>query len=95
MKHHNCRNVYSIHTVSSMATLCHLDVNQTDEGSKIRTINRRWHISTTPNTTKKKNVQVQTNTVVLYGHPELSGEERSKFEFEEKKFSIVVKMEIC
>ena len=83
------------HTVSCKATLCHLDVNQTDEGSKIRTINRRWHISTTPNTTKKKNVQVQTNTVVFYGHPELSGEEKSKFEFEEKKFSIVVKMEIC
>ena len=58
------------------------------------TFNRRWHISTTPNTTKK-NVQVQTNTVVFYGHPELSGEEKSKFEFEEKKFSIVVKMEIC
>ena len=44
---------------------------------------------------QKKNVQVQTNTVVFYGHPELSGEEKSKFEFEEKKFSIVVKMEIC
>ena len=58
------------------------------------TINRRWQISTTPNTTKK-NVQVQTNTVVFYGHPELSGEEKSKFEFEEKKFRIVVKMEIC
>ena len=46
-------------------------------------------------TQPKKNVQVQTNTVVFYGHPELSGEEKSKFEFEEKKFSIVVKMEIC
>ena len=54
-----------------------------------------WYISTTPNTTKKKIVEVQTNTVVFYGHPELSGEEKSKFEFEEKKFSIVLKMEIC
>ena len=43
---------------------------------------------------QKKNVQVQTNTVVFYGHPELSVEEKSNFEFEEKKFSIVVKMEI-
>ena len=57
--------------------------------------NRSWHISTTPNTTKKKIVRVQTNTVVFYGHPELSGEEKSKFEFEEKKFSIVLKMEVC
>ena len=39
-------------------------------------------------TQPKKIVQVQTNTVVFYGHPELSGEEKSKFEFEEKKFSI-------
>ena len=46
-------------------------------------------------TQPKKIVQVQTNTVVFYGHPELSGEEKSKFEFEEKKFSIVLKMEIC
>ena len=46
-------------------------------------------------TQPKKNVQVQTNTVVIYGHLELSGEEKSKFEFEEKKFSIVLKMEIC
>ena len=37
-------------------------------------------------TQPKKIVQVQTNTVVFYGHPELSGEEKSKFEFEEKKF---------
>ena len=44
---------------------------------------------------QKKIVQVQTNTVVFYGHPELSGEEKSKFEFEEKKFSIVLKMEVC
>ena len=44
---------------------------------------------------QKKIVRVQTNTVVFYGHPELSGEEKSKFEFEEKKFSIVLKMEIC
>ena len=34
---------------------------------------------------QKKIVRVQTNTVVFYGHPELSGEEKSKFEFEEKK----------
>ena len=46
-------------------------------------------------TQPKKIVRVQTNTVVFYGHPELSGEEKSKFEFEEKKFSIVLKMEIC
>ena len=46
-------------------------------------------------TQQKKIVRVQTNTVVFYGHPELSGEEKSKFEFEEKKFSIVLKMEIC
>ena len=46
-------------------------------------------------TQPKKIVQVQTNTVVIYGHPELSGEEKSKFEFEEKKFSIVLKMEVC
>ena len=32
---------------------------------------------------------VQINTVVYYGHPELSGEEKSKFEPEEKnRFSI-------
>ena len=30
---------------------------------------------------QKKIVRVQTNTVVIYGHPELSGEEKSKFEF--------------
>ena len=35
---------------------------------------------------QKKIVRVQTNAVVFYGHPELSGEEKSKFEFEEKKF---------
>ena len=34
---------------------------------------------------QKEIVQVQTNTVVFYGHPELSGEEKSKIEFEEKK----------
>ena len=44
---------------------------------------------------QKKIVRVQTNTVVFYGHLELSGEEKSKFEFEEKKFSIVLKMEVC
>ena len=41
---------------------------------------------------QKKIVQVQTNTVVFYGHPELSGEEKSKFEFEEKKFSLLLKV---
>ena len=44
---------------------------------------------------QKKIVQDQTNTVVFYGQTELSGEEKSKFEFEEKKFSIVLKMEVC
>ena len=44
---------------------------------------------------QKKNVRVQTNTVVFYGHPELSGEEKSKFEFEEKKFSLLLKREVC
>ena len=44
---------------------------------------------------QKEIVQVQTNTVVFYGHPELFGEEKSKFESEEKKFSIVLKMEVC
>ena len=44
---------------------------------------------------QKKIVQDQTNTVVFYGQTELSGEGKSKFEFEEKKFSIVLKMEIC
>ena len=40
---------------------------------------------------QKKIVQVQTNTVVFYGHPELSGEEKSKFEFEEKKVQFITK----
>ena len=44
---------------------------------------------------QKKIVRVQTNTVVFYGHPELSGEEKSKFEFEEKKFSLLLKREVC
>ena len=45
---------------------------------------------------QKKIVRVQTNTVVFYGHPELSGEEKSKFEFEEKKFSIyIIKAGVC
>ena len=46
-------------------------------------------------TQPKKIVRVQTNTVVFYGHPELSGEEKSKFEFEEKKFSLLLKREVC
>ena len=41
---------------------------------------------------QKKIVRVQTNTVVFYGHPELSGKEKSKFEFEEKKFSLLLKV---
>ena len=38
---------------------------------------------------------VLTIAVVFYGPTELSGEEKSKFEFEEKKFSVGVKMKIC
>ena len=36
-------------------------------------------------TQPKKIVQDQTNTVVFYGQTELSGDEKSKFEFEENK----------
>ena len=38
---------------------------------------------------------VQTNKAIKYGHPDMPREEKSKFEFEEKKISIVLKMEVC
>ena len=58
-------------------------------------LNRRWHISTTPNTTKKictlfKLIQ-PSNMVTL--RPELPCEEKSKFKPDEK-FSLLLKMEI-
>ena len=34
----------------------------------------------------------QTYTAIYYGHSELSREEKSKFEFEEKKFSLLLKV---
>ena len=34
----------------------------------------------------------QTYTAIYYGHSELSREEESKFEFEEKKFSLLLKV---
>ena len=34
----------------------------------------------------------QTYTAISYGHSELSREEKSKFEFEEKKFSLLLKV---
>ena len=37
---------------------------------------------------------VQTNTAIYYGHPDLPREEKSKFEPEEKKFSLLLKIEI-
>ena len=37
----------------------------------------------------------QTYTANYYRHSELSREEKSKFEFEEKKFSLLIKMEVC
>ena len=37
----------------------------------------------------------QTNTALRYGHFELPHEEKSKFEFEEKKFSLLLKREVC
>ena len=36
----------------------------------------------------------QTYTAIYYGHSELSREEKSKFEFEEKKFSLLLKREV-
>ena len=38
---------------------------------------------------------VQTNTVVWYGHFELPRREKSEFEPEEKKLSLVLKMKVC
>ena len=37
----------------------------------------------------------QTYTVIYYGHSELPREEKPKFEFEEKKFSLLLKREVC
>ena len=37
----------------------------------------------------------QTYTAIYYGHSELSREEKSKFELEEKKFSLLLKREVC
>ena len=34
----------------------------------------------------------QTYTAIYYGHSELSRKEKSKFEFEEKKFSLLLKV---
>ena len=57
-------------------------------------LNRSWHISTTPNTTKFFFDYFQTNTAILYGHSELPHREKSKFEFEGKKLSLLMKREI-
>ena len=56
-------------------------------------INRRWHISTTPNTTKifcslLKLIQL-SNMVTLSCLP------KEKLELEEKKFCLVLKMGVC
>ena len=53
-------------------------------------LNRSCRISTTPNTTCFFD-HSQTYTAIYYGHSELSREEKSKFEFEEKKFSLLLK----
>ena len=37
----------------------------------------------------------QTHTAIYYGHSELSCEEKSKFKFEGKKFSLLLKREVC
>ena len=37
----------------------------------------------------------QTHTGISYGHLELPREEKSKFECEEKKFSLLLKREVC
>ena len=37
----------------------------------------------------------QTYTAIYYGHSELSREEKSKFDCEEKKFSLLPKREVC
>ena len=51
--------------------------------------NRRWHILTTPNTTKLFLYTVQTNKAVYYGHPQLPRKEKSKFELEEEKVQFI------
>ena len=53
--------------------------------------NRSWRISTTPNTTKHFFDHFQTYKAIYYGHSELSHEEKSKFEFEEKKVQFIAK----
>ena len=40
----------------------------------------------------KKFLSVPTHTGIKYGHPELPRGEKSKFECEEKKFSLLVKV---
>ena len=57
---------------------------------KWQSINRSWHISTTPNATNFFD-HFQTYTAIYYGHFELSCEEKSKFEFEEKKVQFITK----
>ena len=58
-------------------------------------INRTWCISTTPNTTEIFFDNFQTYTANYYGHSELSRGEKTKLEFEEKKFSLLLKREVC
>ena len=53
--------------------------------------NRVWYISTTPNTTKIFD-HFQNYTAIYDGHSELFREEKSKFEFEEKKFRLLLKV---
>ena len=38
------------------------------------------------------NDHFQTYTAIQYGHSELTREEKSKFEFEEEKFSLLLKV---
>ena len=53
------------------------------------TVNRSWHISTTPNTTK---IVLIIFRLIQQAHYELSHEEKSNFEFKEKKFSLLLKV---
>ena len=55
-------------------------------------INRSWRISKTPNTTKFFFYHFETYTASYNGHSELSREEKSKFEFEEKKLCLLLKV---
>ena len=55
--------------------------------------NRRWHISTPPNTTKK--LCTLFKLIQQSGNFELPREEKSKLEPKEKKFSLLLKMEVC